>query len=199
MPGMSAMTKRHALVDIYDAEVGIERREVVIRDLRVRVGRHGQQRALAHVRESPPGPRPRAASARARTSWLLARADRAWQSAGPGAWAWRSARCPSRRARRGQSTYGLVEPDMSCDDHGRSPRRARSVPRGHADDQILSRSCRCTCGRPGRPRRSRRHICACSGSPSAWTDVVVDDEQRCCRRVPPSPPSGPPAATYFSL
>ncbi len=39
----------HALVDIYDAEVGIERREVVIRDLRVRLGHHAQQRALAHV------------------------------------------------------------------------------------------------------------------------------------------------------
>ena len=41
--------KAHALVDIYDAEVGIERREVVIRDLRVRLGHHAQQRALAHV------------------------------------------------------------------------------------------------------------------------------------------------------
>ena len=39
----------HALVDIYHAEVGIERREVVIRDLRVRLGHHAQQRALAHV------------------------------------------------------------------------------------------------------------------------------------------------------
>ena len=41
-----------ALRHVHDAEVGEERRKVVVCDLRVRLGHHRQQRALAHVREA---------------------------------------------------------------------------------------------------------------------------------------------------
>ena len=42
----------HVLVHIHHAQVGEERREMVVGDLRVRVGDHGEQRALAHVGEA---------------------------------------------------------------------------------------------------------------------------------------------------
>ena len=44
--------ERRTLRHVYDAQVGEEGREVVVCDLRVRLRHHGQQCALAHVREA---------------------------------------------------------------------------------------------------------------------------------------------------
>ena len=44
--------ERRTLRHVHDAQVGEEGREVVVCDLRVRLRHHGQQRALAHIREA---------------------------------------------------------------------------------------------------------------------------------------------------
>ena len=122
-----------ALIHPHHAQVGEQGGEVVVGDLGLGLGHHGQAAWICPHWGSPPGPRPPGASAPGSRHGSR-RGVLPWQSGAPAGWGWRSGMLPQPPRPPLQRTKGSLASSCPCMISPVSASRTR-VPRGTLDDR----------------------------------------------------------------